>query len=95
MLPILFVICLLLGILFLSGALVVWLVQLSGSMLFALLVVAAIYLVVAFLLYILSLRPQILRWQQRLDTIYDVSATFEALYVRVMLFVKKIVDGLK
>jgi hypothetical protein len=48
---------------------------------------------VAMLLYLQSLRPMLRSWRARLNTIYEVSATFEVIYGRVVALIKKVVDG--
>lgn len=91
--PILFVITLLLGLLFISAAVVVWLAEWLGCLTLSLSVVGICYLLVAMLLYLQSLRPMLRSWRARLNTIYEVSATFEVIYGRVVALIKKVVDG--
>ena len=93
--PILFVITLLLGLLFISAAVVVWLAEWLGCLTLSLSVVGICYLLVALLLYLRSLRPMLQSWRARLNTVYEVSVTFEVIYGRVVALIKKVVDGFK
>jgi hypothetical protein len=77
----------------LSSALVVWVADVVGSLLFATIIVGVIYLVVAIVVYFMSLHTTIERISRRLDTVYEVSAAIEAAYRQVVLFVKKVMGG--
>lgn len=90
----LFVVVALLGLMFLSGALVVALAELTGSLIVAMLIVGLLHVSIALGLYIGSIRHTLRTWHRRLDTVYDVSATFEVLYRRVVAYVQKILGGL-
>ena len=81
------------SLVFLSSALVVWVADVVGSLLFATIIVGVIYLVVAIVVYFMSLHTTIERISRRLDTVYEVSATIEAAYRQVVLFVKKVMGG--
>lgn len=81
------------SLVFLSSALVVWVADVVGSLLFATIIVGVIYLVVAIVVYFMSLHATIERISRRLDTVYEVSATIEAAYRQVVLFVKKVMGG--
>lgn len=81
------------SLVFLSSALVVWVADVVGSLLFATIIVGVIYLVVAIVVYFMSLHTTIERISRRLDTVYEVSAAIEAAYSQVVLFVKKIMGG--
>lgn len=81
------------SLVFLSSALVVWVADVVGSLLFATIIVGVIYLVVAIVVYFMSLHTTIERISRRLDTVYEVSAAIEAAYRQVVLFVKKIMGG--
>ncbi|MBQ6612375.1 MAG: hypothetical protein IIX19_01505 [Alistipes sp.] len=84
----------LLGLMFLSGALVAWLCELTGDVMVSLLIVGLMYVVVAASLYFGSIHRTLRTWQRRLDTVYDVSAMFEVLYSKVMAYVQKILGGI-
>lgn len=81
------------SLVFLSSALVVWVADVVGSLLFATIIVGVIYLVVAIVVYFMSLHTTIERISRRLDTVYEVSAAIEAAYRQVVLFVKKVMGG--
>lgn len=81
------------SLVFLSLALVVWVADVVGSLLFATIIVGVIYLVVAIVVYFMSLHATIERISRRLDTVYEVSAAIEAAYRQVVLFVKKVMGG--
>jgi hypothetical protein len=81
------------SLVFLSSALVVWVADVVGSLLFATIIVGVIYLVVAIVVYFMSLHTTIERISRRLDTVYEVSAAMEAAYRQVVLFVKKVMGG--
>lgn len=81
------------SLVFLSSALVVWVADVVGSLLFATIIVGVIYLVVAIVVYFMSLHTTIERISRRLDTVYEVSAAIEVAYRQVVLFVKKVMGG--
>lgn len=89
----LFVVVLILGLMFLSGALVVVLTQLVESLALALLVVGVIYALSATILYICSIRRTMRMWHRRLDTVYDVSAIVEDVYRRGVAYLQKILGS--
>ena len=77
----------------LTVAVVLWLSEVLGSLLLATLVVWGLDIIIAVVIYFVSLHPSIKRISQRLDTIYEVSAMFEMAYRQVVLFVKKVMGG--
>jgi len=89
----LFVVVALLGLMFLSGAVVVWLAELTGSLIVALLIVSIFYIAISAVLYLSSIHRKLRLWQRRLDTVYDVSVLFEVLYRRVVVSIQKILGG--
>lgn len=89
----LFVVVSLLGLMFLSGAVVVWLAELTGSLIVALLIVSLFYIAISAVLYLSSIHRKLRLWQRRLDTVYDVSVLFEVLYRRVVVSIQKILGG--
>ena len=89
----LFVVVSLLGLMFLSGAVVVWLAELTGSLIVALLIVSIFYIAISAVLYLSSIHRKLRLWQRRLDTVYDVSVLFEVLYRRVVVSIQKILGG--
>lgn len=84
----------LLGLIFISGALVIWLSELTNNMIVALSIVGVMYMIVAASLYVGSIRRILRVWQRRLDTVYDVSAMFEVLYGKAMAYLQKILGGI-
>lgn len=89
----LFVVVSLLGLMFLSGAVVVWLAELTGSLIVALLIVSLFYIAISAVLYLSSIHRKLRLWKRRLDTVYDVSVLFEVLYRRVVVSIQKILGG--
>ena len=90
----LFVVVLVLGLLFLSGALVVVLTALTQSVALALFIVGAIYALIATMLYYVSIRRTLRLWHRRLDTVYDVSAIFEDMYRKAVAYLQKILGSI-
>lgn len=88
-----FILAALLGALLLSAALVVWLTEVVMPLPWALLVVGAVWSVVAVVVYSCSLRASFARLRIRLDVIYKVSAAFDMVYNRVLAFVSNIFKG--
>lgn len=82
MAPLMFVVMLCVALLLLSLALVLLLTELMGSILVALIVVGMTMLLLSGIIYVTSLRGAIRRLQQRLNTIYDVSAIIVLAYQR-------------
>lgn len=83
-----------LGLMFLSGTVVVVLAKLTENLIVAMLIVAIFYLLLAVALYVGSVHRTLRRWQRRLDTVYDVSATFEVLYRRAVVCIQKILGSI-
>ena len=90
----LFVVVLILGLMFLSGALVVVLTALTQSVALALFIVGAIYALIATILYYASIRRTLRLWHHRLDTVYDVSAIFEDIYRKSVAYLQKILGSI-
>ena len=90
----LFVVVLVLGLMFLSGALVVVLTALTQSVALALFIVGAIYALIATMLYYVSIRRTLRLWHRRLDTVYDVSAIFEDIYRKAVAYLQKILGSI-
>ena len=88
-----FILAALLGALLLSAALVVWLTEVVMPLPWALLVVGAVWSVVAVVVYSCSLRASFARLRSRLDVIHKVSAAFDMVYNRVLAFVSNIFKG--
>ena len=89
-----FVVVLVLGLMFLSGAFVVVLAALTGSLAFALFVVGAIYALITAILYYASIRRTLRLWHRRLDTVYDVSAIVEEGYRKAVAYLQKILGSI-
>lgn len=92
---ILFVLCLLVGLMLLSLSGVLWLTTISGSVMLSLLIMGAVYILIAAIIYAISLHRIVQQWRRRLNTIYEVSATFETLSYRIGCIVKKVVDFIR
>ena len=90
----LFVVVLVLGLMFLSGALVVVLTALTQSVALALFIVGAIYALITTMLYYVSIRRTLRLWHRRLDTVYDVSAIFEDMYRKAVAYLQKILGSI-
>ena len=90
---ILFLSAVLMAFILLTVAVVLWLSEVLGSLLLATLVVWVLDIIIAAVIYFVSLHSSIKRISQRLDTIYEVSAMFEMAYRQVVLFVKKVMGG--
>ena len=90
----LFVCLLLVGVISFVTALALWLSQLVGSITLAWLIVGVVLLVIALVIYFVSLHATIMRINRRLDTVYEVSATVEGIFHNVALYIKKIADNL-
>lgn len=80
----------LVGLLCVNAAFVVWLTELLGALHWALLLVAIVNIAVAVVIYIVALRDMVRLWQQRMDTIYEVSATLENLYRHLVETIKRV-----
>lgn len=89
-----FILALLLGLMLLSGAIVVSLGTLMSSWVGAFAVVGIVFLLVAIAIYFFGVRRTMQRWQHRMGIIYEVSATIDHIYREARVFIKKIVGGL-
>ena len=79
----------------LTMALALWIGELLCSASLAWVIVGAIFVVVAVIIYFASLHKTIRRINRRLDTVYEVSATAEALYRQVMMLIRRVLSGWK
>ena len=91
MMLILFILALFTATLSLTAALALWCAGITHAVVLSLVGVGLIYLVLSLLIYKLSLHKTFTGWRQRLDTIYEVSATIEGIARQAIGFVKKIV----
>ena len=91
---ILFVCTLLVGVIFMAVALVLGLIALMDNPILAWLIIGSLFVVVAVIIYYVSLHATIKRINRRLDTIYEVSATVERSFHKVALYLRKVVDKL-
>jgi hypothetical protein len=91
---IIFALAALLGAMLLSAALVAWLNNMGLAMHSALLVTGLFYVAIALVVYYTSLRASVLRWRQRLDVVYHVSASFDSLWQQGAALLKKIVGDI-
>lgn len=88
-----FMLATIVGLSLLSAACVVWLAELTGSLVIALLLVAVLFVLIAIILYVTAIHSVLRQWQRRLDTVYDMSLTFEMLYREAAMWIKKILGG--
>lgn len=79
----------------LTMALALWLGELLCSATLAWVIVGVLLLAIAVIIYFVSLHKTIRRINRRLDTVYEVSATLEALYQQAMMLIRKIVSSWK
>ena len=79
----------------LTMALALWLGELICSATLAWVIVGVIFIVIAILIYFVSLHKSIRRINRRLDTVYEVSATVEALYRQVLMLIRRFISGWK
>lgn len=79
----------------LAMALALWLGELLCSATLAWVIVGVIWVIVALIIYFVSLHKTIRRINLRLDTVYEVSATVEALYRQVVMLIRKVISGWK
>lgn len=77
-----FVVTLCVALMLLSTALVLLLTELVGGILTALIIVGVAMLIIASIIYVSSLRGYMLRLQQRIEIICDISAIIVTLYQR-------------
>ena len=90
----LFMCAMFVGVLSLAVALALALTELLAMPIVAWLIVALLFIVVAVVIYYISLHTTIKRINRRLDTIYEVSATVERSFHKVALYLRKVVDKL-
>lgn len=89
----LFIISAIMALLLLSSALVIVLGEVVGSLSLSLVIVGAIYVIIATTLYFTAIHSTLRQWQRRMDTVYDVSLTVELIYRQVAGYIKKILGG--
>ena len=92
---ILFMCAIIVGVFALTMALALWLGELICSATLAWVIVGAIFVAVAVIIYFVSLHKTIRRINRRLDTVYEVSATVETLYRQVLMLIRKVISGWK
>ena len=92
---ILFMCAIIVGAFALTMALALWLGELINSATLAWIIVGAILVVVAVIIYFVSLHKTIKRINRRLDTIYEVSATVDAIYRQIITLIRKFISGWK
>ena len=92
---ILFMCAIIVGAFALTMALALWLGQMLCSATLAWVIVGVILLAIATIIYFVSLHKTIRRINRRLDTVYEVSATLEALYQQAMTLIRKVVSSWK
>lgn len=92
---ILFMCAIIVGVFALTMALALWLGELICSATLAWVIVGAILVAIAIMIYFVSLHKTIKRINRRLDTVYEVSATVDALYRQVIMLIRKFISGWK
>ncbi len=90
---VLFICMLFVGAMALAVALALAVTKLVGSAILAWLIVAMLFIAVAIVVYYVSLHATIKRINNRLETIYEVSATVERCFQRVALYLKNVVNN--
>ena len=90
----LFLCATLVGSILLSFAIVIWLSQALGSLPAAMLLIGVVWIVAAAVVYALKLHDTVVSIRRQLATIYEVSAMFDALYRKILLFIKKVVGDI-
>ena len=88
---ILFVCAIIVGAFALTMALALWLGELICSATLAWVIVGAIYVVAAVVIYFVSLHKAIRRINRRLDMVYEVSATVDTLYRQVVTLIRRFI----
>ncbi|MBR5853029.1 MAG: hypothetical protein IKY74_02385 [Alistipes sp.] len=88
-----FVATLLLGLGMFAMAMVLALAEVIDHLALCYIIVGSVSIVVAVVVYLLWLRTSIIRIRRRIDTIYEVSSTFERCYAWVRTLLKEIVGG--
>ena len=83
------------GVFALTMALALWLGELICSATLAWVIVGAILVAIAIVIYFVSLHKTIKRINRRLDTVYEVSATVEMLYRQVVMLIRRFISGWK
>ena len=79
----------------LTMALALWLGKLICSATLAWVIVGVFYMILATIIYFVSLHKTIRRINRRLDTVYEVSATVEALYRQVLMLIRRALSAWK
>ena len=79
----------------LTMALALWLGEMLCSATLAWVIVGVLLMAIAVIIYFVSLHKTIRRINRRLDTVYEVSATLEALYQQAMMLIRKVVSSWK
>lgn len=92
---VLFMCAIIVGVFALTMALALWLGELLCSATLAWVIVGAIFVVAAVIIYFVSLHQTIKRINRRLDTVYEVSATVDALYRQVIMLIRRFISGWK
>ena len=81
------------GVFALTMALALWIGEVICSATLAWVIVGVIWIIVALVIYFVSLHKTIKRINRRLDTVYEVSATVETLYRQVVMLIRRVISG--
>lgn len=92
---VLFVCAIIVGAFALTMALALWFGELICSVALAWVIVGLLFVAVAVMIYFVSLHKSISRINRRLDMVYEVSATVDALYRQVVTLIRKFLGGSK
>ena len=92
---VLFMCAIIVGVFALTMALALWIGELLCSATLAWVIVGTIFVVAAVIIYFVSLHQTIKRINRRLDTVYEVSATVDALYRQVIMLIRRFISGWK
>ena len=92
---ILFMCAIIVGAFALTMALALWIGEVICSATLVWVIVGVIWIIVALVIYFVSLHKTIKRINRRLDTVYEVSATVEALYRQVIMLIRRVISGWK
>ena len=79
----------------LTMALALWLGGMLCSAPLAWVIVGGVLVTTGIVIYFATLHKTIRRINRRLDTVYEVSATVDALYRQVLMLIRRVVSGWK
>ena len=92
---VMFMCAIIVGAFALTMALALWLGEILCSATLAWVIVGVALVATGVTIYFATLHKTIRRINRRLDTVYEVSATVDALYRQVMMLIRRVVSGWK